>query len=507
MNGIEEILNRFSAICNIYKPSYELIDKAGEDYLAIHVGKINEIYAAAISQIRNELGDTNEFAERVFLKEKRPVSWLRSQETQILQKLLGESLTVGKSTLESEFHKKFIPFLGGEERKIYSDANHIVYGRRGAGKSSLILYAANRAREDGFPYVWIAIQQYRGRKDLQVIPQILYEIVNSLQSDMLSDGELFDRMKEKISRLEDKGLGITKEEINISIPIVVRDLLSIVNKRKKLYLFFDDLYLLDESIQPYLLSVIYSFARGNNIYINVTTIENLSKLYNDNSKEGLQTPGDAQVIRLDHSLVEPNIAHEHIKSILDSYVIYVGMPSVSSLCGKNVIERLVWISAGVPRDAIYIFNNSITKALSSDRKHVAVMDVNMSAADSLAEKMNNISDDVSDEKNEIEKVVDDIREFCLREIKENAFLVHIEPNNKNYQLIKRISDLRIIHVLHPGITPEKAGEKYAAYLLDYSFYTGFRKAPSVKEFKATPDVLSAKELRKLKRYNYNERIY
>lgn len=501
-----EIVNKFASLCNILQPDFEIVDKAGEDYLVIYVGKINEIYAAALTKIKLDSTEDTPFFNNVFLKEKKPNSWVASSEAQLLQQLLSQSLTVGKATLDSDFHKKFSPFLGGEERKIYSDANHIVFGRRGAGKSSLILYAANKAKADDYPFVWIALQQYRSRKDLQVIPQILYEIVEGIGKYSQGDPARLTRLKEKISRLEDKELDITKQDIEVFLPLFSRDLLSFVGEHGKLFLFIDDLHLLDVSIQPFLLSSIYSFSRGNNIFLKIATIENLSNLYNEAKQEGLQTPGDAQVIRLDHSLVEPVVALKHIKTILNSYVAYTGIPSLSSMCGKNVVERLVWVSAGVPRDAIYIFNNSLSKALSQGRKHIAVMDVNMSAAESLTEKERNFSDDASYEADDVKRLIDDIKKFCLKEVKQNAFLVHIEPNNKKYQLIKRISDLRFIHILHPGITPEKAGEKYEAFLLDYAFYTGFRKAPSVKEFKPEPDILTAKELRKLKRYRYNDRL-
>ena len=494
------IVERFSSICNILPPEYDVINKAGDDYLAIYVGRINDIYARAINKIKDEENETN-----IFLKEKKPKSWLTSNESQLLQQLLSQSLTVGKSTLQSNFHKKFIPFLGGEERKIYSDSNQVVFGRRGAGKSSLILYAANKAKNDNYPFVWIALQQYLGRKDLQVIPQVLYEIIDGLAIYEKNDVGRILRLKEKIALLEDKGSEIKKSDIEIFLPIFSRDLLGFVSEHRKLFIFIDDLHLIDIKLQPFLLSAIYSFSRGNNIYMKIATIENLSRLYNEAKQEGLQTPGDAQVIRLDHSLVEPVVALNHIKIILNSYVTYIGIPSLSSLCGKGVVDRLVWVSAGVPRDAIYIFNNSLARAISQGRKLIAVTDVNMSAAESLTEKERNISDDASDESGKIKAIIEDIKKFCLKEVKQNAFLIHIEPNNKIYQLIKRISDLRFIHVIHPGITPEKAGEKYEAFLLDYAFYTGFRKATSVKEFKPKFDILTAKELRKLKRYKYKDR--
>ena len=255
-----------------------------------------------------------------------------------------------------------------------------------------------------------------------------------------------------------------------------------------------------------MLSSLYSFSRGNNVHLKITAIENLTRLQNETEQEGLQTPGDAQIIRLDYNLVDPGRAHEHIVEIVGSYAKYVGIPSPQALCGKAVLERLTWVSAGVPRDALYIFSNAITKAIAGKRKRIGLVDVNMSAADSLTEKERHVSEDVGEESARVIAAVDDIKTFCLREIRSNAFLVHWDPANHVYQIIKKASDLRFIHVLHPGITPEKAGEKYEAFMLDYAFYTGFRKAPSVRELKPTPQPTSAKELRKLKRYPYDNRL-
>jgi hypothetical protein len=278
-----------------------------------------------------------------------------------------------------------------------------------------------------------------------------------------------------------------------------------VQKYGPFYLFLDDLHLLHPIIQPYFLSALYSFARGNSIYLKITSIENLTTLLHEGTKEGLQTPGDAQVIRLDYNLVNPRDALNHMRQILDSYVKYVGIPSIASLAGGNVLERLVWVAAGVPRDALYIFNNAITKALAARRGNIAVTDINMAAADSLTEKERYVSDDVAENAAFIMNVVNDIKDYCLREIRCNAFLVRLDSADERYRLLKKVSDLRFIHILHPGITPTTAGEKYEAYMLDYAFYTGFRKAPSVKEFMRSPQQPLAKDLRKLDRYSYDQR--
>ncbi len=502
----ERVTKNFAALCNTTVPPYEVVDKAGLDYLAIQVGRINDVYATAVERLKENSELTGSFGERIFLRETRPAAWLLSHESQILQRLISESLTVGRSTLASDFHEKFIPFLGGEERRIYSEANHVVFGRRGAGKSSLVVYACHQARKAGLPFCWIAIQQYRRRRDLQVIPQVLAEIVEALRGEPDADSLRIESLAQIVRRLEERGESLTKEEIALKLPVFARDFLPFVKKRGQFFLFIDDLHLLHPDLQPFFLSSLYSFSRGNNVHLKITAIENLTRLQNEAEQEGLQTPGDAQIIRLDYNLVDPGRAHEHIVEIVGSYVKYVGIPSPQALCGNGVLERLTWVSAGVPRDALYIFSNSITKAIAGKRKRIGLVDVNMSAADSLTEKERHVSEDVGEDAALVTAAIEDIKTFCLKEIRSNAFLVHWDPGNRLYQIIKKASDLRFIHVLHPGITPEQAGEKYEAFMLDYAFYTGFRKAPSVRELKPTPQTTSAKELRKLKRYPYDSRL-
>lgn len=500
-----QFVERFSSVCNIVTPSWEVVNKAGEEYLAIHIGKINDIYTDALLVIRDELAEKNKYANRVFLRPVTPKSWLTSVEAQLLQRVLSESLTIGKATLDSAFHKKFIPFLGGEERRIYSEANHVVYGRRGAGKSSLVLYACHQAQRDKRPYAWIALQQYIGRDDLLVIPQVLYEIVDSISHHPSAEKGRIKRLRDIVYSLESKGSKLTKQEINQQMPVFAREFVPFVRINKSFYLFLDDLHLLHPLIQPYFLSALYSFARGNSIYLKITSIENLTTLLHEGAQEGLQTPGDAQVIRLDYNLMNPGAALNHVTQILNSYVKHVGIVGISSLAGQGVLDRLVWVAAGVPRDALYIFNNAITKALAAGRKNIAVTDINMAAADSLTEKERYVSDDVAEDATLIKKIIADIKDYCLREIRCNAFLVRLDSANHRYRLLKKVSDLRFIHVLHPGITPTVAGEKYEAFMLDYAFYTGFRKAPSVKEFMKRPETALAQDLRKLNRYQYDLR--
>jgi len=502
----QAFIREFANICRIVEPCFELVRKGGETYMAINVGAMNPVYTQALSRLSDELAD-NPFAVSAFIKPKRPKNWLESPEVQLLQNLLSESLTIGKASLRSDFHSKAIPFLGGQERRITSLTNHIVYGRRGAGKSTLVLHSCFDAQKQNLPFAWIAIQQYRGRQDVLVIPQILSEIVAALRASTTHDlAKSVDALQTLVVAMESNP-SLTLSDINIQMPVFARHLLPIVQKYGQIFLFIDDLHLLHPLIQPQLLATLYSFSRGNNIFLKITAIENLTRLYDNRTRAGLETPGDAQVVRLDYNLVRPDDAYEHIVNILESYVTYLGIPSLRTLVRDvKALERLTWVSAGVPRDALYIFNNALSKAIVANRNTVRVTDINMATADSMIEKERNISDDVLEEQELVRKVIQDLKTFCMMEVKCNAFLVHIEPEHPGFQLIRKIADLRFIHILHPGITPERAGEKYAVYLLDYAFYVGFRRAPSVREVVTKPETPPAKELRKLRRYDYQARI-
>ena len=299
--------------------------------------------------------------------------------------------------------------------------------------------------------------------------------------------------------MEKKGLDIQFNEIKVLLPLFSRYFLPFVENAGAFFLFIDDLHLLSPEVQPLLLSAVYSFSRGNNIYLKISAIENLTQLYNYNLSEGMQSPGDLQIIRLDFNLVNPEKAYSHITEIIKSYAIHSGIPSLSKICEQRSRHRLTWVSAGVPRDALYIFNNSISKAINEKRKKIAIMDINMSAGDSMAEKEQFLSDDVSDNPSKLRRLIDDIKNFCVNTAKSNAFLVHVNTNDEIYQLVQKLIDLRFLHILHPGITPDRKNQKYEALLLDYAFYTGFRRTSSIKEFKEIPKSSTFKELRSLKK--------
>ena len=69
---------------------------------------------------------------------------------------------------------------------------------------------------------------------------------------------------------------------------------------------------------------------------------------------------------------------------------------------------------------------------------IAITDINMAAADSMSEKENFISDDVSDNPVILRKLIEEIKEFCVNTARSNAFLVHIDTHHNKYVQIQTI---------------------------------------------------------------------
>ena len=109
-----------------------------------------------------------------------------------------------------------------------------------------------------------------------------------------------------------------------------------------------------------------------------------------------------------------------------------------------------------------------------------------------------LAEDARNEQNLLNRALQAIEEHCLEsEKKVNAFLIRSEPSDE-YKAVRTLSDLRLLHLLHQTITPHKAGERYEAYMLDYSLFTGFRQRRNIEQMLPEDGKqFKAKQLRKI----------
>jgi len=263
------------------------------------------------------------------------------------------------------------------------------------------------------------------------------------------------------------------------------------------FVFLDDYHVLDEQSQPQLLHIFHGALKGANGWLKVAGLRTRLNAYDPASRKGLQLPGDAQEISLDFTLVDPVTAEGHLRTILQRFLQVVGIGSELQVIHEAPFRRLVWANAGVPRDFLQMFAASLEQARRASRAKVTLTDVNLSIGEFGQQKMDDMERDARNEQNMLKRVKNFLEDFCLEKQKVNGFLIRSEQSPER-QAVEVLSDLRLVHLIHQTITPHKAGERYQAYLLDYSLFTGFRRRPSIRELLPSDGrQFKAKELRRI----------
>jgi hypothetical protein len=492
-SDIKQIIADFQNRTGLRDVDYEVKQRSDGQLLIFKMAHPTDRYYKFLTNIIEEKG--YEHIPTPTIKTRAPTNRLQSPEARYFLRVLSESLNINRFSFRDEFFERYTKSVSNAEAQITAAANHIVYGRRGAGKSSLLLYALRRREMEGLQSAWIDMQAYQQRSDNKVILELLSEVMNQLEG-ILSTSPIYQATKNRLVRLGGEA-NLSDETIRMFLPQIRTVLYAVAGN---LFIFLDDFHVLDMRIQSQVLGFLYSVTRGNNVFLKISAIETLTKPWDAQARTGLQVPHDAQTIKLDYNLTMPDKAEAHIEGILDAHATYCGLPSVRFLCtDQRVLLRLVWVSAGVPRDALNMFTQAMTKAVVVGRGRVSVTDVNMAASETVSQKVQDLEADVVDSETEtnLESVLEDVKDFCIKQKRKNAFLVEIRSDKPLYRLILKLVDLRLVHVISEGITVGDAGRKYLALILDYGFYTGIRAAQSVDLFNKQTQRVVYKDLRKL----------
>lgn len=472
--------------------------RADGPYLVFEVAQPNERLFKLLRDAQNQITDDNPFKERATItKRKRtPNDRLCLPETHLLRKTLSESLTVDRDTFKDDFFARYIRSVFNFEEQICSNANFVIYGRRGSGKSSLLAFALHSLEKDRTPHAWLAMQTYSGRKDTFVAIDAVMDMLRQLEPFANESDEL-PSIRTSLLALSENNDSAAISGFKRILPRARRAIGSISTRHNGVSIFVDDIHVLSWEYQPEFLADLYSISRGNGVYLKISGIEQFTRLWSSESQRGMEVPHDTQIIKLDYNLTMPDKSRDHIVSILDAHASYCGLPGIKWLTGTGVLSRLVWVAAAVPRDALNLFSQAVTKASAQGQRRVSVTSINVAASEMAEQKLRDIQSDISGARGDIEETLDQVKMFCINDQRKNAFLVEIKNADPMFQQIQKLIALRLVHVLHEGITPHEAGRRFIALMLDYGFYVGLRAARSIDLFQREPKALLAKELRTL----------
>ncbi len=469
-------------------------------FLKFVVGRRAPAYDHALRATQIALPDDHPFKGLMSLEYENARAIPVSLEADVLSSMLTRSTRhVVQQEAAEAINVSYVPFQNREDDKVIQPASHLIVGRRGVGKSTLIGQAMQLLKKTEHLCIVLDMQAYANSTEGTIFFDVLGDIAQRL-SNAAAERVRTTGADLPVQDLFDFSTKIIDGEVEVGR--IAPRLRRIVDRLSNaaggdVFVFLDDFHVVDPQIQPRLLHVIHGSLKGAGGWLKVAGLRSLLHYYDPATRAGIQIPGDAQEISLDLTLVDPRSAQQHLAAILTRFLEVVGIGSTRTLLPDAAMQRLVWANAGVPRDFLEMIARSLEHARRSKRAKITLTDANLAIGEFGQRKIDDMEKDARNEQKRLRKVVDYLEKFCLEEKKINAFLVRSDSSEER-ETIQVLSDLRIVHLIHPTITPHKAGERYEAFLVDYCLFTGFRRRPNIKEmlpedgqqFKAT-------ELRKI----------
>ncbi|WP_458316188.1 hypothetical protein [Mycolicibacterium brisbanense] len=382
----------------------------------------------------------------------------------------------------------YVPNARASLSAVTAARHHLIFGRRGAGKTALLVEARRSIEDSGAISAWVNIQTYRREEPQRVVLYVLEKILGSVAAERerlspTSSAALsVSRVYGQIMAMLDQDTN-TLREVNQLIPKVQGALQRYVEiTGLAVYAFLDDFYYVPRAAQPEILDMLHGITRDTKVWLKIASIKHLTRWWVSSPPTGLQTGQDAEVIDLDVTLQDPGQAREFLETVLAGYARAVGISSLSSVFSRAALDRLVLASGAVPRDYMVLAANSITRAQQrSGARQAGVQEVNQAAGDAAAAKIKELEEDMASNPGTADQTINClkiVRNFCLDTSACTYFLVGFRDKEDNpiwYNLLTDLMDVRLVHLIDEGVSDaHSAGHRSEAFMLDLSQFSGAR---------------------------------
>jgi AAA ATPase domain len=463
------------------------------EFLKFQVGRQAPLYTHALRQAQQALPEQNPFRGTMGIEVAPGGSFPNSLEASALLTLLTRSTReVSQGVSSRRYTVPYIPFQNREDHQLAQPASHIVSGRRGVGKSTLIRRAVELLSATKALIAVLDMQAYTSLVGHELQTEVLHDVLRLL-------AESAHRIELDSQELTQTAKEVLDGELSLArAPAAIKRVLSKLTSTTgdHAFVFLDDFHVIENKSQPGLLHLLHGALKGSNGWLKIAGLRSLLNTYSPSAHQGLQVPGDAQFIPLDLTLENPEAAERHLRTILESFLSALGYSVSNVVIPEAAFRRLVWATAGVPRDFLQMFARAIEHAQRNKHTSVTLSDVNIAIGEFGQQKMDDLRQDARNEAGTLENFLERLEDLCLQVKGVNGFLVRSEVSDER-DLVHALSDLRMVHLIHQSMTPGRAGERYEAYIIDYSIFTGFRRRRNIQEMVPTKTQFKAAELRAL----------
>lgn len=421
--------------------------------------------------------------------------------------------------------------IGGNLERVKASQHQVIFGRRGSGKTCLLVHFANRSTDAniltvyidadeikrlGYPDVLIRLllnltEQLPGKRRGGVAKRVPWTKPSALEAQatelraLLDAAETSDvvegrhrsrdRSKEaavghsgaivKLTHADGTGEDRTttfKEQKLEKLERHLQDYKQVIQGAFRVAgvtkgaVIIDDFYLFHKDIQPDIVDYIHRLLRGTDIYLKLGTVRHRTRLIRQEGQTiGVELAQDVEEISLDRTFEDVGPTEEFLKHMLESLTKQVGIPSASDFISSEGFEALTLASGGVPRDYLSILVDGIESARSSGFRRVTPKSVYKGAArNSYHTKLKNLREDTDRDSGAIERVFQDLARFCLQEERKTGFLIkqdEVSGYESEHEIIQQLMDFKLIHVLEPDTSAASSRTgRYEAYTLDFALF-------------------------------------
>jgi len=411
---------------------------------------------------------------------------------------------------------------------ILAEANHVIFGRRGSGKSALMFASKDAASPDslsvfidcedlkdrpypdvileililinrqiihslGFKGIILNLRSYLSLKklsrtlnDLKQRPLVVEkDIAEEISGQFSADTEVVAGSLSKKFSVQEKKRFVKLEAIRRDIS-EWRDTIDSVREKigkKKILIFVDDFYQLPSIHHAEIADILHRICKQSGLYFKISTIRHRSQLYKEEKGQpfGIQSVHDYQSVDLDFSLERFSEARDALKAILCGIAETVNLQKgdVDQFFMGKGMDRLVEASGGVPRDFLSLLAGFLNNSLLQSKQPLGKDGVRDLAGNYFQAKRTDMNTDA--EKGESEQLMvlfDQINEFCLSK-KKNTFMVDrafVSDNTIFFQRLLKLADFRLIHRISSSRSnPTVVGKSFDTYMLDIGCYSYMRK--------------------------------
>jgi hypothetical protein len=438
---------------------------------------------------------------------------------------------------------------GGAEPVDYIDAanavrdavarqNHVIFGRRGCGKT-LLLHEASKRVPNSVRVVYVNCEDYKQHSFPNVLIEILDRLFGELEKHLPGwfgkkkrSRELIGEIRSELSKLQERAdevdkkvketassednskgaLGISAEgltlgaeavaaqkaaieeeyerhdskihKLNLLLPRLkeqMEEFFELSKEVETVFLALDDFYQLPRTMQPHVADYIHRLCKDVPLYFKIATLRHASVLYADRGKQptGAQERNDYQPINVDFTLTDFKRTSSQLQRILYSYGERAHMEKreVDGLFMGLGFNRLVLASGGVPRDFLSLLLEALSPKMEGEET-IGKDDVRILSLGVFQRRIEELKvDSEQQDQDALLRGIYAIRKFCL-EKQVNVFLVPdqaLQEQDGLRELLNRLLDYRIIHSVGSALTHKTSPGTFAAFMIDVGAYANLRK--------------------------------